>query len=33
MCSYRSPGFNAVAGKFWRKQGYTEFLERLRREL
>ncbi len=24
---------NAVAGKFWRKQGYTEFLERLRREL
>lgn len=24
---------NAVAGRFWRKQGYTEFLERLRREL
>lgn len=24
---------NAVAGKFWRKQGYGEFLERLRREL
>jgi ribosomal protein S18 acetylase RimI-like enzyme len=24
---------NALAGKFWRKQGYTEFLERLRREL
>jgi ribosomal protein S18 acetylase RimI-like enzyme len=24
---------NAVAGRFWRKQGYSEFLERLRREL
>jgi len=24
---------NALAGRFWRKQGYTEFLERLRREL
>lgn len=24
---------NAVAGKFWRKQGYGEFLERLRRDL
>ena len=24
---------NAAAGSFWRKQGYTEFLERLRREL
>ena len=24
---------NAVAGSFWRKQGYSEFLERLRREL
>lgn len=24
---------NVVAGRFWRKQGYGEFLERLRREL
>jgi ribosomal protein S18 acetylase RimI-like enzyme len=24
---------NAVAGRFWRKQGYSEFLERLRRDL
>lgn len=24
---------NAGAGRFWRKQGYSEFLERLRREL
>ena len=24
---------NAVAGSFWRKQGYSEFLERLRRDL
>ncbi|HZE96218.1 MAG TPA: GNAT family N-acetyltransferase [Planctomycetota bacterium] len=24
---------NAVGGTFWRRQGYTEFLERLRREL
>ena len=24
---------NSVAGRFWRKQGYSEFLERLRREL
>jgi ribosomal protein S18 acetylase RimI-like enzyme len=24
---------NAVAGRFWRKQGYSEFLERLRLEL
>ncbi len=24
---------NAAAGSFWRKQGYSEFLERLRREL
>ncbi len=24
---------NAVAGRFWRKHGYTEFLERLRRDL
>ncbi len=24
---------NTVAGRFWRKQGYSEFLERLRREL
>lgn len=24
---------NALAGRFWRKQGYSEFLERLRREL
>lgn len=24
---------NAVAGRFWRKHGYSEFIERLRREL
>jgi ribosomal protein S18 acetylase RimI-like enzyme len=24
---------NAVAGRFWRKHGYSEFLERLRRDL
>jgi len=24
---------NALAGRFWRKQGYSEFLERLRRDL